>query len=187
MSTALEIVSRARALDARLVLQGDNLELDIPIDFPEEIIDLLRVNKPQVLDYLRSEDTETTSFTGSCQPCWCPEYVIRVHVSCAGCRGSVCSTCVGCMRLRRELSEIVRRVDEEGVVLVSSTILEDDMVAFVRSDHDLEKVPPGFTPYTVEELGHLFSQGKDAPSPIQLRLSHEAKKMGGWIIEAGEA
>ena len=55
MTTAPDVVQQARSLDARLFLLGDKLELDVPDDFPEEVVDLLRVHKSQVVDYLRNE------------------------------------------------------------------------------------------------------------------------------------
>ena len=84
----------------------------------------------------------------------------------------------------RELSEIMWQVGQDGYVLLWCHVLQD-MVAFVRSNEDLDEVPPGFTPYTLEELQELFKEGEDAPSVRHLRLIHDAKKLGGRVIERG--
>ena len=42
--------------------------------------------------------------------------------------------------------------------------------------------PPGFVPYSKQEMEELFGEGKDAPSPEGLRLIHEAKKCGARVI-----
>jgi len=68
-------------------------------------------------------------------------------------------------------------------VLLWSTILED-YIAFYRTEADRKKIPPGFVPYSEQELRELFGEGKTAPSPNGLRLIHQAKKYGGRIISS---
>ena len=41
-------------MGARLWVQGDGLELDAPADFPEELVELLRMHKPEILEYVRN-------------------------------------------------------------------------------------------------------------------------------------
>ncbi|MFC1944490.1 hypothetical protein ACFLX5_03225 [Chloroflexota bacterium] len=54
-----------------------------------------------------------------------------------------------------ELDEIVTRVEEKGYVLLWSTVLQD-LVAFYKTDADLGRIPPGFVPYSDQELWELF-------------------------------
>lgn len=80
-----------------------------------------------------------------------------------------------------ELAEIVRRVHEDGYVLLWSTVLKD-LVAFYKTESDLKKIPPLYIPYSEQELRALFGDAKTAPSPNGFYLIHEAKKHGGRII-----
>jgi len=80
----------------------------------------------------------------------------------------------------QELEEIATRVESEGYVLLWSTIL-NDLVAFYRDEDARSKIPPGFVPYSEDELRELFGEGKQFPSKPTLRLIHEAKKQGGCI------
>ncbi|MFC1944984.1 hypothetical protein ACFLX5_05880 [Chloroflexota bacterium] len=82
--------------------------------------------------------------------------------------------------ISEELNEIVARVRGEGYVLLWSTVLEDS-VAFYKTEADRQKIPPGFVPYSDQELWGLFGEGKAAHSPDKLRLIHEAKKKGARI------
>lgn len=70
------------------------------------------------------------------------------------------------------------KVQRVGLILLWSDTLQDN-VAFVRSEADLPKVPPGFTPYLDSELKELFPQGKPSPTPGHLRFVHAAKKLAG--------
>ena len=79
-----------------------------------------------------------------------------------------------------ELKELVRRVEEEGYVLLWCEVLRD-LVAFHRDDVDPATIPPGFVPYSDDELRHLFGEDGDQPSPDALRLIHATKKTGGVI------
>ena len=81
-----------------------------------------------------------------------------------------------------ELKDIERLVRNKGYVLLSSTVL-NDLVTFYRSAEDLAQIPPGFVPYSVAELWHLFgNEGKDL-SGNALRLIHEAKKVGAIVTD----
>ena len=84
-------------------------------------------------------------------------------------------------RIDAEALEIAHRVQEFGCVLVWSPLLED-LIAFYRTREDLPKVPPGFVPYSEAELRHLFGWVVDAPSLDQLKLVHQAKKLGARVI-----
>lgn len=83
----------------------------------------------------------------------------------------------------QELEEIAIRVHAEGYVLLWSAVLQD-LIAFYRGEEARSKIPPGFVPYSEQELWELFEEGKTAPSPGTLRLIHEAKKHGGHIISS---
>ena len=74
----------------------------------------------------------------------------------------------------KELAEIEARVYQDGCVLLWSTVL-NDTIAFYRDDKS--KIPPGFVPYSLEELNELFGGGVKIRHE-RLRFIHEAKKMG---------
>lgn len=52
MTTALELVRKARALGATLSTDGDRLELDVPVDFPDDLVEELRAHKASILSFL---------------------------------------------------------------------------------------------------------------------------------------
>ena len=79
-----------------------------------------------------------------------------------------------------ELKELVRRVEEEGYVLLWSNVLQD-LVAFHGNDVDPATIPAGFVPYSEEELCYLFPEDEHAMSENALRLIHKAKTMGARI------
>ena len=79
----------------------------------------------------------------------------------------------------QELTEIEARVERDGYVLLWSNTL-NDFVAFYKTEADRGKIPPGFVPYSVAELDCLF--GHEKP-PASLKLIHEAKKLGGRVVD----
>jgi len=50
----------------------------------------------------------------------------------------------------------------------------EDAVAFIASDKDADVLPPGFVPYTLDELLQLF--GDECLSADSLRSVHRVKK-----------
>ena len=81
----------------------------------------------------------------------------------------------------QELTELEARVERDGYVLLWSNTL-NDFVAFYKTEEDRGKIPPGFVPYSDKELFELF--GKNfSPTKHTLRLIHEAKKLGGHIVD----
>ena len=86
-------------------------------------------------------------------------------------------------QLDDEMTELVRRVEEEGYVLLWCEVLRD-LVAFHRDDVDPATIPPGFVPYSDDELRPLFGKDGDQPSPDALRLIHAAKKTGAIITNS---
>ena len=82
-----------------------------------------------------------------------------------------------------EMTELVRRVEEEGCVLLWCEVLRD-FVAFHRDDVDPATIPAGFVPYSDDELRHLFGEDGAQPSPDGLRLIHAAKKTGAIITNS---
>ena len=82
-----------------------------------------------------------------------------------------------------EMTELVRRVEEEGYVLLWCEVLRD-LVAFHRNDVDPATIPAGFVPYSDDELRHLFGEDGAQPSPDGLRLIHAAKKTGAIITNS---
>ena len=79
-----------------------------------------------------------------------------------------------------EMAELVRRVEEEGYVLLWCEVLRD-LVAFHRNDVDPATIPAGFVAYSDDELRHLFGEDGAQPSPDGLRLIHAAKRTGAVI------
>ena len=82
-----------------------------------------------------------------------------------------------------EMTELVRRVEEEGYVLLWCAVLRD-LVAFHRGDVDPATIPSGFVPYSDDELRHLFGEDGAQPSPDGLRLIHAAKRTGAVITDS---
>ena len=76
-----------------------------------------------------------------------------------------------------ELEELVRRVEEEGYVLLWCEVVQD-LVAFHRSDVDPAAIPAGFVPYSDDELHDMFGDDGVKRSPDALRLIHAAKRSG---------
>ena len=81
----------------------------------------------------------------------------------------------------QELTEIENRVSTKGYVLLWSNTL-NDFVAFYKAEADREKIPPGFVPYSDKELYELFGKNS-SPRKHTLRLIHEAKKLGGSVVD----
>ena len=79
-----------------------------------------------------------------------------------------------------EMTELVRRVEEEGYVLLWCEVLRD-LVAFHRNDVDTATIPAGFVAYSDDELRHLFGEDEHATSENALRLIHKAKVKGARI------
>ena len=79
-----------------------------------------------------------------------------------------------------ELMELVRRVEEEGYVLLWSNVLED-LVAFHRDDVDRAAIPSKFVPYSDDELRRVFGEGKPDVTESTIRLLHKAKTLGATI------
>jgi len=81
----------------------------------------------------------------------------------------------------KELTEIEARVERDGYILLWSNTL-NDFVAFYKAEVDREKIPPGFVPYSDKELLELFGKNS-SPRKHTLRLIHEAKKLGGCVVD----
>jgi hypothetical protein len=81
----------------------------------------------------------------------------------------------------QELTEIENRVVTKGYVLLWSNTL-NDFVAFYKTEADRGKIPPGFVPYSDKELSELFGKNL-SPRKHTLRLIHEAKKLGGCVVD----
>jgi hypothetical protein len=84
-----------------------------------------------------------------------------------------------------EMTELVRRVEEEGYVLLWSNVLQD-LVTFHRDDVDPATIPTPFVPYSDDERRHLFGEDGTEPSPDTLRLIHAAKRTGAVITDSTE-
>lgn len=75
-------------------------------------------------------------------------------------------------------NEIARQVEAEGICVFWASVL-GALVAFVRSDADLARVPAGIVAFTSAELAQLFPDGEEVPSASVLRLLYEGKRLGG--------
>ncbi len=82
-----------------------------------------------------------------------------------------------------EMAELVRRVEEEGYVLLWCDVLRD-LVAFHHNDVDPATIPAAFVPYSDDELRHLFDEDGAQPSPDGLKLIHASKKTGAIITNS---
>ena len=82
-----------------------------------------------------------------------------------------------------ELTGLEAQVKAQGYVLLWSNVLNDS-VAFYRAEKDRQKIPPGFVPYSLQEIQILFSEDEDEFSVNGLRLIHEAKKLGGHVVNS---
>ena len=159
MNAAMELVRLTAAFNARLWMENDRLELDVPADFPTGLVQLLREHKAEVLDYLSQHPQPSGQR-------WRIKFSESQYSDDA------------------EIEDIRQSIHQRGVVLVWSTAL-DDLVAFHRPEFDLHDIPPGFVPYSTRELAVLFGQ-HGVPSHENLKLIHEAKKYGVRIIDDAE-
>lgn len=57
-AAARELLAEATALGARLVIEGDAIALDMPWDFPDSLVDRLRVAKPELLAELHQHEAQ---------------------------------------------------------------------------------------------------------------------------------
>jgi hypothetical protein len=156
MTTAAELVQLVQALGARLWAEEERLELDAPDDFPSSLVQLLRQYKAEVLNYLRQHSNKRQQ-----------NYRLKYP------------------ELKQpddpELAEMVRCVNQQGYVLLWSTVL-GDLIAFYKVGTGLRDILPGFVAYSDRKLQVLFREG-GLLSAESLRLIHEAKKYGGRITD----
>jgi hypothetical protein len=79
--------------------------------------------------------------------------------------------------LEVEEREVVRQVEDIGIVLLWSSVL-NDFIAIYRTMADKIKVPSGFIPYSHAEIEILFAKDLQERS---LRHIHAAKRQGTKI------
>ncbi len=77
-------------------------------------------------------------------------------------------------------AEMETQVLEYGACLLWSDVLQD-YVGFYLTEKDRAKVPPGFVPYSDDELRRLFGPEQPDWTPDALRRIHGAKKTGADI------
>ncbi|MCH8064118.1 MAG: hypothetical protein IH861_16640 [Chloroflexi bacterium] len=85
----------------------------------------------------------------------------------------------------KELLEVEYSVMSSGYALFWSDVVED-FIAFYGDEKYLAHIPPGFVPYSVQELWHLFGKEEDFLSNEAFRLIHKAKKTGAIITGAND-
>ena len=155
-----ELLGRLEELGITVSINGDRLRLEPGSKVPRQLAEALRKNKSEVLAFLRARpDTLQSRY---------------------------CFTCPGLDEHRDiELTQISQVLAEQGMVLLWSTEL-GDFIAFYTSEADLEKVPPGFVPYSSHELWELFGNSKSTLSKNGLLLIHQAKKLGAHVVRTQE-
>ena len=152
---ASAILEQLHNLGVTVTAEGDKLRLEPGSRVSPQLVNVLRQNKAEVLAYLQQQPKG-------------PQGKYRLAYPGQGGPSNW------------ELAEIVRRVNHEGYVLLWSTVLED-LIAFYKTEVDRKKIPPGFVPYSEEELWELFTEEKPPVSQHTLRLVHESKKQGAHI------
>jgi hypothetical protein len=128
------------------------LALDIPEDFPEDLIERLGQAKAEVMEHLRREGMARRYrqvFPG--------KYIRDA-----------------------EIAEIDRQVHSYGVCLTWCEVV-DDFVAFCRSEDDRGRVPQDFVAYSLSELVHLFVEDGGPVAADTLRRIHAAKRAGAVV------
>ena len=136
-----ELIREVQACGASVEVVGDMLALDMPEDFPEDLIERLGQAKAEVIEHLRREGMARRY----------RQVFPDKHVRDA------------------EIAEIERQVHSYGVCLTWCEVL-DDFVAFCQSEDDRGRVPQDFVAYLLSELDHLFAEdgesvGADTLSP----------------------
>jgi hypothetical protein len=64
MNGLVKLINQAQSLGAKLWADGENLKLDIPEDFPDSLIGLLRENKGEIMTYFLNMDAQRLSNAG---------------------------------------------------------------------------------------------------------------------------
>ncbi len=80
-----------------------------------------------------------------------------------------------------DAERVPRIVRAKGRCLLWAEAVQD-YVAFALNEEEARKVPPGYVVYTLTELEALYGPDKKSPSMAQLRMIHEAKKLGGRVV-----
>ncbi|MBI2853304.1 MAG: hypothetical protein HYX87_00085 [Chloroflexi bacterium] len=80
-----------------------------------------------------------------------------------------------------EAQEIAHMVATQGIVLLWSETM-GDLIAFYRDEDSQCLIPPGFVPYSSDELRELFGGDGKELSIEHIRLVHAAKKAAGGEV-----
>jgi hypothetical protein len=156
--SAADVLDRLAELGITARTSGENLLLEPGSKVPPDLLVEVRAHKAEVLALLRREAVGPLD----------------------GYRQVYAGDAPG----TDELAELEERVNREGFVLCRSMALED-FVVFHRDDVDPATLPPGFVPYSVQELERLFGDGTEVAAST-LRLIHQAKKLGGGAVISSE-
>jgi len=138
--------------NAIVTVDGDGLVLDVPEDFPDDLVQRVQEQKREVMDSVRSSSIG-----------WLKKRYKRIYPEEGTGPG--------------EITEIERLVGEKSISLTWSDVLQD-FVAFYRTEADRPKIPPGFVAYSDAELCCLFGLEQPDVSASTLQLIHVTKKMG---------
>ena len=154
-----QIIQRLENLQVTVSVNRDRIRLTPSSQIPPSLVEEIRENKADLLDYLRQEEARN------------PSLIVEN------------STVDEVTQI--EFQEIERAVFEKGYVLLWSYVL-DDCIAFYNPERDLVNIPPAFVAYSTVELWHLFGDEEYSPSRGDLLRIHEAKKTGAEIIDLRE-
>ena len=150
--TITELVDHVQSHGAMIEVVGGKLAVDMPDNFPESLLDLLRQHKKEVMDHFRGRSAGTR----------------YNQIFSGGGPGN------------SELAEIQTRVLREGHVLCWSEVVKD-YIAFCADDTVLSKIPSDFVPYFLHELSLLFPDNGTQLSVNTLKRVHAAKTTGAEV------
>lgn len=81
-----------------------------------------------------------------------------------------------------QAEQVAQCVEKEGVCIFWSQLF-GEAVAFIKDESYRSNVPGDIVTYTSQEIRKLFPHNGGCPSNETLWLIHEAKKLGGHVIE----
>ena len=156
--TAIAVLERLTSLGVAVTVDGDDLIFRPGSKVPPDMITDIRRHKTQICNHLRQLENGHVR-----------EYYSRRFADYHLGDG--------------ELAETVRRVEVDGCVLLWSEVIAD-FIGVYETDADHDKIPPGFVPYSNQELWHLFGPDKPDLSLRSIRLLHSAKVLGMNITDS---
>lgn len=93
MTTATQLIERAKAQGATIRLERDSVKVTASAPLPEPLMSELRQHKAELLAYLSSKDR--------CLACVCNDPITQLSPLCPLCQGYTCAKCGQCTAYRR--------------------------------------------------------------------------------------